>query len=469
MWTGSEIVQATNGAFQGDIKAISSVSIDSRTLEQGSLFVALKGERVDGHDYVKAALANGAAAALVSEISSGMVKNAPLIQVQDTYKALVALAKAARRRTRGKIIAVTGSVGKTSTKEAIRLAVSTAGSVYATRGNLNNHIGLPLSLANLPAETKFGVFELGMNHAGEISYLTKILQPDIAMITNVGAAHLEFFESVEKIADAKAEIMEGLDRNGTIILNRDNDFYEHLLNKTHAHGIKNILTFGEHFEADCRLANYIPQNFGSQVEAIINRMPITYHIGTIGHHWALTSLAALAAITAAGADLADAAAALSNFQEPEGRGRVRIIPLPQGAITLIDDCYNASPNSMNAALSKLAELYSTTKSEGRKIAVLGDMLELGSSSIDLHKALLAPLQNHAIDKLYAVGQHMKTLYDITPAKMQGAYAASAKEIADKMIHDLRPHDIVLIKGSHGSRMDIVRDAITNQKELADAI
>jgi len=469
MWTGNEIAEATGGKIQGNIQDISSVSIDSRNLQAGSLFVALKGERVDGHDYVKDALVNGAAAVLVNRIPEGINKNAPLIVVKDTYKALVYLAIAARRRSQGKIIAVTGSVGKTSTKEAIRLAIATAGSVYATHGNLNNHIGLPLSLANLPADTNFGVFELGMNHAGEISYLTKILQPDIAVITNVGAAHLEFFSSVEDIADAKAEIMEGLGRNGTIILNRDNDFYEQLLDKAEEKGIENILTFGEHFEADCRLASYTLQNFGSQVEAVIKGMPITYHIGTIGYHWATTSLAALATITAAGVDLADAAAALSNFHEPEGRGRIRIINLPQGKITLIDDCYNASPNSMNAALAKLAELHSNTKSTGRKIAVLGDMLELGNSSPDLHKALLAPLQNHAIDKLYAVGPHMKYLYDITPAKMQSAYTADAASITGNLTKELQPDDIVLIKGSHGSRMDIVRDAITNKKELADAV
>lgn len=461
MWNGDDIIKATGGKALGPIKPITSVSIDSRKLQPGGLFVAIKGERLDGHAYVNSAFASGASAALVS---SPPKENVPVIIVEDTLKGLTDIAIAGRKRAKGKIIGVTGSVGKTGTKEAIRVALAGAGKTYATQGNLNNHIGLPLSLANLPPDVKFGVFELGMNHTGEISHLTNILRPDIAVITNIGAAHLEFFESIEKIADAKAEIMEGLSKDGTMILNRDDAFYERLAKQAQKHGIARILTFGAHEKADYRLVNYQLQPLGSQVEAVIAGTPITYRIGTVGRHWALTSLAALAAATAAGADLANAAAALANFHEPEGRGKIREVTLKQGKVTIIDDCYNANPLSMTAAISKLAEL----PGGGRKIAVLGDMLELGTTAAELHKALLAPLQKHAIDKLYATGSFMKHLYDTAPKAMQGVHTADAQALAKILPGQLQAGDKVLIKGSRGSRMDIVRDAIIN-KELADAI
>ncbi len=469
MWTCEEIVKATGGHAYADTGAMASVSIDTRTLEPGALFIAIKGERFDGHDYIGSALAKGAAAALASRIPEGLAETSRLIMVDDTYKALVDLATASRSRMRGKIIAVTGSVGKTGTKEAIRTALAESGGVYATRGNLNNHIGLPLSLANMAQSARFGVFELGMNHSGEISYLTKILRPDIAVITNVEAVHLEFFKSVQEIADAKAEIMEGLDKNGAVVLNRDNAYYEHLLGKTHAHGIKNVITFGEHFDADCRLANYALKNFGSQIEAVIKGTPITYRTGTVGHHWALTSVIVLAVITAAGAYLPDAVAALANFHEPEGRGRIQLIDMGDKIITLIDDCYNASPVSTIAAIAKLAELHASMGGKGRRIAVLGDMLELGNSSADLHKSLLATLQQHAIDRLYAAGKFMKHLYDITPPGIRGAYAEKSADLAKAVVDGLSDGDVVLIKGSHGSRMDIIRDIILKKKELADAV
>jgi UDP-N-acetylmuramoyl-tripeptide--D-alanyl-D-alanine ligase len=474
MWTATEIIQATQGSGGAGVDEIASVSIDSRTLTGGALFVALQGDRFDGHDYVRSALARGAKAALVSSVPEGLQGDARLIRVEDTQQALVALARAARTRMQGKIIAVTGSVGKTGTKEAIRTALSAGGSVYATQGNLNNHIGLPLSLANLPAKTDFGVFELGMNHAGEISALTRILQPDIAIITNVEAVHLEFFDSVAAIANAKAEILEGLPPDGTVILNRDNIFYERLLAEAKGHGSKNIITFGEHWEADCRLANYQFKDFGSQVDALIYKTPITYHLGTVGHHWALTSLAALATVTALGVYLADAAAALANFHEPEGRGRMQMLTLAEKTIYLVDDCYNASPVSMNAGFARLAELHKnlseSAAAKGRKIAALGDMLELGTASEELHKSLLAGLEQHGIDKLYATGKYMKHLYDFAPAGMHGGYAAEVANLAKILAKDLQHNDIVLLKGSHGSRMDIVRDAINRKiREEAHAV
>ena len=457
MWTSAEIAKTVNGKAQGAAFEASGVTIDSRKLPPGALFVAFKGERVDGHDYVKQALAAGAAGALVEHVPQGL-GSAPLVVANDVQEALAQLGRASRARTHAKIIAVTGSVGKTGTKEAIRVALAGVGKVYATHGNLNNHIGLPLSLANLPQDARFGVFELGMNHAGELSMLTAMARPDIAVITNVEAVHLEFFANVEGIADAKAEIMEGLGADGTVILNRDNAFFERLAVKARARGLR-IVTFGEREGADCRLTDYRLQDMGAQIEAVIHGTPIAYRLGAIGRHWALTSLAALAAALAAGADLADAAAALAHFHEPDGRGKLMRLVLPNGDATLIDDCYNASPSSTSAAIAKLAELSAALGGKGRTIAVLGDMLELGTASENLHRSLLAPLSQHHIDKVYLAGSLMQNLYETLPPAMRAGHAESAKALASQVTQGVRPGDIVLVKGSRGSRMDIVRDAL----------
>jgi UDP-N-acetylmuramoyl-tripeptide--D-alanyl-D-alanine ligase len=459
MWTSQDIAQAVAGKVQGAVFAASSVVIDSRKAKNGAMFVAIKGDRADGHDYVKEALAAGAAGALVSRMPQGLGQDAPLVVAGDTLKALSDLGRAARKRTQAKVIAVTGSVGKTGTKEAIRTALAATGSVYATQGNLNNHIGLPLSLANLPADARFGVFELGMNHAGEIALLTRIARPDIAVITNVEAVHLEFFSGVEGIADAKAEIIEGLSRDGTLILNRDNRFYERLLAKARNENIRHIVTFGAHEQAKCRLMSYRLEEMGSRVEAVIHGTPIVYRLGATGRHQAMTSLAALAAAVAAGADLATSAAALANFQESDGRGKLHRLALPEGFATLIDDCYNASPSSITAGIARLAELGDAPGAQGRRIAALGDMLELGASAADMHKALLGPLTQYNVDKVHLAGPLMRHLYDALPPAMRGAYVPSASALAPLLAADLRAGDVVLVKGSRGSRMDIVRDAL----------
>jgi UDP-N-acetylmuramoyl-tripeptide--D-alanyl-D-alanine ligase len=473
MWKSEEIIKATTGTTSAAPFAASSVSIDSRTVKAGAIYIALKGERVDGHDYVKEALAAGAVCAIVHTLPAGVDKNAPLVMVNDTYKALVDLANAARRRTKAKIAAVTGSVGKTGTKEALRTVLSSAGAVYATQGNFNNHIGLPLSLANLPLDANFCVLELGMNHSGEISFLSRIAKPELAIITNIEAVHLEYFSGLEAIADAKAEILEGMPQYGTIILNRDNLFYERLAGHAQERGIANIMTFGANPEADCRLLNYATDETGSQIEANICGTPITYHMGTVGQHWAMTSLSVLAAVTALKVDLANSAATLAHFHEPDGRGRLHRVVREKGAMMVIDDSYNASPTSVKAAIVKLAELHKGI-GRGRKIAVLGDMLELGSTSADLHKELLATLVEQQIDKVYATGLLMKHLYDILPSKMQGAHTVTSALLAPMMREVCQADDIVLVKGSHGSRMDIVRDVLLapihhNIREQADAL
>ena len=473
MWQSQEIAVATKGKTKGKSFIASCVVIDSRAVTPGALFVALKGEHVDGHDYVKDALTRGAAGALVERVPTGLAGCAAGSSKECTGCAGWSC-RGSTRTHAGCCIAITGSVGKTGTKEAIRQAALPAGEVFATQGNLNNHIGLPLCLSNLPPQARIGVFELGMNHAGEIAALTRIVRPQIAVITNVEAVHLEFFANIEGIADAKAEIMEGMPAEGTIILNRDNRFYDRLLAHVRRHGIKNVVTFGAHETADCRLLDYRLTGTGSEVKALIDGTQLVYTLETIGRHYALTSLSALAAVRAAGVDLAQAARSLSHFREPEGRGRVMRLTLPQGKITLIDDCYNASPVSMQAGFAKLAELHQAQGGKGRKVAILGDMLELGAQSAQLHRDLAVSLQAHGIDKVYTGGSLMQHLFDGLSPLMRGAHAPDSTALAAAISGALMAQDVVLIKGSHGSRMDRVRDALgqaanLSRKEPADAV
>jgi len=451
MWKKQEVLQATNGKLQGDFAKANSVVIDSRKIQPDTLFVALIGDNFDGHDFVKDALAKGAAAAIVQKVPENLPANASLIIVDDTYQALLALANFSRQRTQAKIVAVTGSIGKTSTKEAIRIGIAASGKTYATEGNLNNHIGLPLSLANLYKDADFGVFELGMNHKGEISFLTNILRPEIAVITNVEAAHLEFFNSVKEIAEAKAEIMEGITQGGTIILNADNEFYNFLREKATARSL-NILAFGKSKSADARLISSTVTKTGTEtfasLRAVKDGVAISILQSAIGSHFAYSALATLLVAQALKLEITKTAAALKEFSEPAGRGKL----IHKNGITIIDDCYNASPTSMKAAIAKLAAI----GENGHKIAILGDMLELGEQSGELHKELLTSLQEHKIDKVYLAGKFMKQLYDILPANMQAEYAETSAQLE---IASPQENDVVLIKGSHGSKMDIVRDRL----------
>ena len=463
MWSSQEILQATGGTLQGIPFTVNAVVIDSRKLRPGALFVALKGDRFDGHSFIARALEGGATAALVDHVPGG---NAPgsYIIVKDVYAALLAMARAARARLHGKIIAVTGSVGKTGTKEALRVAAASGGKVYATQGNFNNHIGLPLTLCNVPRDIDYGIFELGMNHAGEISFLTHLAKPDVAIVTNVEAAHLEFFSGLEAIAAAKAEIMESMGPQSTIVLNRDNAAFAQLFAAAQKQGIGRIITFGEHESADCRLIQYVPEEGGAQIEARILEVPLHYHLGALGKHWAINSLASIAAVTVAGVDLANAAASLAHFHEPEGRGKLLRMPWRKEHITLMDDCYNANPASITSALAKLADVHHAMAPGGRKIVALGDMLELGETSPQLHHALLAPILAQGVDLVFAAGEMMKHLYDGLPDVLKGGYAANAAELAPLVARGIKPDDVVLIKGSRGSRMDIVRDALQNSAQ-----
>ncbi|MBM3568857.1 MAG: UDP-N-acetylmuramoylalanyl-D-glutamyl-2,6-diaminopimelate--D-alanyl-D-alanine ligase [Alphaproteobacteria bacterium] len=455
LWSAAEIAAATSAVVAGDWST-HGVSIDSRTVKPGEVYVAIKGGRLDGHDFVAAALNAGAVAAMVARRPAGLERDARLILVGDTLAGLEALGRAARARSQARVIAVTGSVGKTSTKEMLRLALARSGETYASEGNLNNTIGAPLSLSRLPPTARFAVFELGMNHAGEIAPISRLTRPHVAVITTVEAVHLEFFSSVEAIADAKAEIFEGLEPGGTAVLNRDNPYFARLSAAARAKGA-GVVGFGEHESAEARLVRHVLHPGCVCISADILGEPVTYKVGAPGRHWAMNSLAALAAVKLAGGDLALAAVALAEMKPLKGRGLRRKIEAAAGAFLLIDDSYNASPVAMRAAFDALAA--AEPAAGGRRIAVLGDMLELGPDARRLHAELAADIAAQPIDLVFACGPLSRALYDALPASKRGAYAADSAALAPVAARAMRPGDAVLVKGSLGSKMAAVVAAL----------
>lgn len=455
-WTTQQIIAATQGISSGDWTA-TSVSIDTRTMEKGALFVALPGTKVDGHAHVAQALEQGAAGAVVSRAIAG-VDASRLVIVKDVEQALQLLGVAARARSNAKFIGITGSVGKTGAKEMLAAALGAVGSVYATKGNLNNHLGVPLNLANMPMDIDYAILEMGMNHAGEIAPLSQWVRPHVSLITTVDAVHLEHFGSVEAIADEKAEIFVGMS-GGVAVLNSDNAHYERLKKHAQAKGLDRILSFGTGKNALCRMTRYAIDDTHSVVEATIAGTNLSYKIGTIGKHWALASVAVLGVVDALRADMAKAAVALATFKEPKGRGQITKLSIKGGNLRLVDDCYNASPVSMKGAIEKIAEIRASSSEAVRTVVVLGDMLELGEHAEDLHVGLVPTLVNNQMDLVFAAGKFMETMYLALPEAMRGAYKPSSRELAPIVVEALKPNDLVLVKGSRGSRMDVVVEAI----------
>jgi UDP-N-acetylmuramoyl-tripeptide--D-alanyl-D-alanine ligase len=457
LWTLSEIVAATKGAILGAREApVTGFSIDTRSLGKGDGFVAIRGPNRDGHAFVAAALDQGAACAVVDG-TFPLGDEERLVRVGETLQALNDLGRAARARaTHTKVIAVTGSAGKTGTKEALRLALAPSGSVHASVKSFNNHWGVPLSLANMPKTVTYGVFEIGMNHAGEIDALTRLVRPQIAIVTTVAPVHLGFFRSVEEIADAKAEIFHGLEPGGVAVINRDSPYYERL--KAHAleHGAR-IVGFGEAQSAEVRLLGIELEPDGSKVDADILGEALSYRLGAPGRHLVQNSLAVLAAMKLAGADLKRAAAALEGLQAQAGRGARTLIEGPRGRIAIIDESYNANPASMRAALATLGL---TPRNEfTRRVAVLGDMLELGPEGAKLHQDLAEFIDGAGVDVVFACGELMGSLYGVLPASRQGAYAKTAEELQPKLLDAVGPGDAIMVKGSLGSRMGPLVEAL----------
>ncbi|TDT77201.1 UDP-N-acetylmuramoyl-tripeptide--D-alanyl-D-alanine ligase [Litoreibacter halocynthiae] len=458
LWTSDEAIAATGGTSATPWKA-TGVSIDTRTLQAGDMFVALKDVR-DGHDFVAQALANGAACALVSRIPDGLPADAPLLVVDDVLTGLEALGRAARARTSARVIGVTGSVGKTSTKEMLRTALTGQGHVHAAEKSYNNHWGVPLTLARMPKDTDFAVIEIGMNHAGEIAPLTKMARPHVAVITIVAPAHLEAFASVEDIAREKAAIFEGLEDGGTAIINADLPTTDLLLSLAPS----NCQTFGESNGADWHLLEATSGDASTVCRASNNGDALVFKLGAPGRHFAMNGLACLAATSAAGADLGRAAVALGDWAPPSGRGQRRFIHLdaqmPEQGIDLFDDAYNANPASVGAALDVLAVAMPPAPA-GRRVAILGDMKELGPTENALHAGFASHPAMEEIQQVHCIGPLMKHLYEALPTSKQGLWAATSAELADSPLALVKAGDVVMAKGSLSMKMALIVDAITN--------
>ena len=452
LWTWQAAKAATGGDVTQGWQA-RGVSIDTRTVAMGDLFVALKGPNFDGHDYVAGAFDKGAAVAMVTHRPGNVAADADLIIVPDTMDGLTALARYRRAQSAARIVAVTGSVGKTGVKEALTYLLGRAGETHASAGNLNNHIGAPLSLARMPIASEYGVFELGMNHAGEIEPLSRLVRPHVAVITTIAPVHLEFFASIEGIAEAKAEIFAGLEPGGTAVINRDNPQFDLLARRAREAGIVNIVGFGAHNDADFRLISVKTDAEGSRVDASFNGKTLKYRVSLPGRHQALNSLAVLAAIQALGADVAAAAKAFADIQPPKGRGARHKIKSGKIEFVLIDDSYNASPVSMAAALRILAEI--TPAKKGRRIAVLGDMLELGGDEAKFHRDMAGEAEAAGVDLVFAAGTRMAAMYEALPQQLRGGRADTSSELSPIIVNALRDGDVVLVKGSAGSKTGLI--------------
>lgn len=456
LWTVRDAVAATQsaGGRSAGSWTVDGVSIDTRTIQPNDLFVALVGENRDGHQFVREALDKGASAALVTHEVEG-VDPARLLIVDDTQAGLEALGRAARARTKAKIAAVTGSAGKTSTKEALRVVLGRQGATHVSEASYNNLWGVPLTLARMPAASKFGVFEIGMNHADEIRPLTAQVRPDVAMVTTVQAVHLEHFASVEDIAKAKAEIFEGLPPGGIAVINADNPHAARLAAAATKVGAK-VWTFGE-AGSEARFNSLDLRESASEIGADILGETVQFTYGAPGKHFAQNALGLLLVVKALGGDVRAAADALRLVRAVKGRGERTQIVIEGGSFDLIDESYNANPASMAAALAVLGS--AKPGPGGRRIAVLGDMLELGSESEMMHAGLTHPINEARCDLVFASGPMMAHLWAELPVSIRGAYAQGSSDIASLLAADIRPGDVVMVKGSFGSRMATVVEAL----------
>ncbi|MDO5604261.1 MAG: UDP-N-acetylmuramoyl-tripeptide--D-alanyl-D-alanine ligase [Paracoccus sp. (in: a-proteobacteria)] len=445
LWTSEDAAAATGGRVTRPWQA-DGVSIDTRTIRPGDLFVALQAAR-DGHDFVAAALARGATAAMVSHRPADLPADAPLLVVDDVLEALEALGRAGRARISGKVIGVTGSVGKTSTKEMLRAALNGQGQIHAAEASYNNHWGVPLTLARMPADTDFAIIEIGMSNPGEIAPLARLARPHAALITTIAPAHIGAFGSLEGIAHEKAAIFSGLEPAGAAIIPAGLDTSGILRAAADAAGAP-ILSFGADGEA--RLIDATPEGEGLAVRAALSGRPVRFALRSLGPHFAMNAMGVLATISATGGDVDQAAQALADWQPPQGRGAVEDL----GAIRLIDDAFNANPASMRAGLATLARLPGL-----RRVAILGDMLELGAGEIADHAALADDPAMASVDVVHCAGPLMRHLHAALPEGRRGIWAESADALASRLDEMVCPGDTVLVKGSKGSLISRVVTAM----------
>jgi UDP-N-acetylmuramoyl-tripeptide--D-alanyl-D-alanine ligase len=457
LWSVEAMAQAMHAARAGALPAAAAgISIDSRSIAPGEAFFAIAGEHRDGHAFVPAALAAGAGLAVVAaEKRAGFPAQAPLLVVADVLAALCDLARAARARSPAKFLAVTGSVGKTSTKEALRLALGADGETHASVASYNNHWGVPLSLARCPRTARYAVLELGMNHAGEIAALTALARPHVAIITTIEPVHLEFLGSLAAI-----------EAGGAAVINRDNPQFARLRRHAQDAGAGRVVSFGQHAAADARLIKCSLHPDCSTVQARILGIDVTYKLGAPGRHIVHNSLAVLAAAALVGADLALAALALAQLRPAAGRGARITLETGDGKAQLIDESYNANPASMRAALALLGQ--AEIGAHGRRIAVLGDMLELGSRGAQWHRQMLEPVLAHGIDLVFCCGPLMRALWDALPSERRAGYAETSALLEPQVLAAIRPGDTIMVKGSLGSRMGPIVKALERRYSRREA-
>lgn len=455
LWTSDEVKAALTAASIGAPFEAEGVTFDSRAVGKGDLFFALTGETTDGHGFVADALSRGAAAAVVSRDVEGA--KGTLVRVPDTMKALVELGHAARRRSMARIASVTGSVGKTSTKDALRAMLSAEAPTSASVASYNNHVGVPISLARLPREAQYGVFEIGMNHPGEIEPLARQVEAHVGVVTNVGPVHIGHMGSEEAVADEKGCLFAGMAEGAVAVLNRDSRHYERLVGKARHFGVSRIVGFGRSEAAEARLVSCNLQDSGSDVAALIHGRRIEYRLGAAGEHWVLNSVAALAVIDAIGADVVKASTVLAGVKASPGRGARRMLRFGSGTIELLDESYNANPVSVRAMLAVLAR--TEPQPGGRRILALGDMRELGEGADGYHAGLADAVAASGAAQVFLCGPHMQALWQKLAPAQRGVHRPDSAALAGDLPAVLRAGDVVAVKGSLGSKMKIVVDAI----------
>ena len=451
-WQARDIIKALNlkGGVSLSFQA-TGISIDSRTLKPGEIFIAIQGGTFDGHHFIKDAIDKGAAGVIISQPPPVLLTDYTYFVVPDTLQALTQLGQYARQRSAAQVIAITGSAGKTTTKEWLAHILRNFGSTVFSKDSYNNQFGVPLSLSNLEPHSTFGVFEVGMNHGGEIEPLTKLIQPHVAIITTITEAHLGYFQSLDSIAEEKAKIFTGLQPDGTVILNYNSPYFDLLSQRAKEYGAKTLISVGTTKGADIQLldSRYDATVHKTWIQIKIYDQVLSYSLAALGEHYILNSLMVLAATYTLGLDLEKALQAIEHLQPLAGRGHRHTICLgPDKTITLIDDAYNAHPASMKLGLESFSQIHLP----GRRIAVLGEMRELGDKSAAYHQELIPLLEQANVDLIFATGAYLKPVFDAFPTRKQGAFAEDAEALWQPLIDSLEDGDVVFIKGSNGTKV-----------------
>ncbi len=455
LWTSDEVAKAVSAVSMSGAFAASGVSFDSRAVAKGDIFFALSGETTDGHRFVADALERGAACAVVSRDVPEAKGN--IVKVSDTMAALVELGRAGRARSSARIASVTGSVGKTSTKDALRVMLSAQARTEASVASYNNHVGVPISLARLPRDARYGVFEIGMNHPGEIEPLARLVAAHVGVVTNVEPAHIGHMGSEEAIADEKACLFAGMHQGAVAVLNRDNRHFDRLVAGARRFGVTRVVGFGKSDLADARLVACTLRDRDSDVVAALHGRKLEYRLGAPGEHWVLNSLAALAVVEALGADVAKAAAALAEVKALPGRGARRRLKFGAGSIELLDESYNANPASMRAMLAVLSRIEPAPG--GRRLLAMGDMRELGEQADAFHAGLAEAVASSGAAQVFLCGPHMQALWPKLASAQKGVYRPDSAALAGDVASALKAGDVIAVKGSLGSKMKNVVDAI----------